>query len=59
MTKNKIDFNTITDKAKLLEEASIQLKKEFIGIDYQIDQVLDNLRTWYLFPELQERPMVI
>ena len=59
MAKNKIDFNTITDKAKLLEEVSIQLKKEFIGIDYQIDQVLDNLRTWYLFPELQERPMVI
>lgn len=59
MTENKIDFRLVTEKTRLLEEASIQLKKEFIGIDYQIDQVLDNLRTWYLFPELQERPMVI
>lgn len=59
MINNKIDFSLISEKTKLLEEASVQLKKEFVGIDYQIDQVLDNLRTWFLFPELQERPMVI
>lgn len=49
----------LNHKMQLLSDAAVQLKKEFVGIDYQIDQVLDNLRTWFLFPELQERPLVI
>lgn len=49
----------INTKNKLIDDAIVQLKKEFIGIDYQIDCVMDNLRTWFLFPELQERPLII
>lgn len=35
------------------------LKKEFVGIDNIIDQVMDNIRSWYMFPNLIERPLVI
>jgi cell division protease FtsH len=51
--------NDIIIKNKMIDDAIVQLKKEFIGIDYQIDTIMDNLRTWFLFPELQERPMII
>lgn len=55
----KIDIEKVNAKNQLIDNAIVQLKKEFIGIDYQIDTVMDNLRTWFLFPELQERPMII
>lgn len=55
----KIDIEKVNAKNQLIDDAILQLKKEFIGIDYQIDTVMDNLRTWFLFPELQERPMII
>ena len=55
----KIDIEKVNAKNQLIDDAIVQLKKEFVGIDYQIDTVMDNLRTWFLFPELQERPMII
>lgn len=54
-----MNIEQINKKNKLIDDAILQLKKEFIGIDYQIDSVMNNLRTWFLFPELQERPLVI
>lgn len=47
------------EKERKLADALNQLKTEFIGIDEQIEGVIDNMRTWYLFPELQERPLVV
>ena len=59
LEKEIMSNKDLNHKMQLLSDAAVQLKKEFVGIDYQIDQVLDNLRTWFLFPELQERPLVI
>lgn len=61
MDKNNLLFNssTLTEKNNRIEQARIALKKEFVGIDDQIDIVIDNVRSWYLFPELQERPVII
>lgn len=50
---------SIAPKQHLLENARHVLKTEFIGIDDVIDSVIDSLTTWFLFPELQERPLVI
>src|ERR1035437_111575 len=49
----------ITEKQALLKNAEKILKQEFIGIDTVIDSVAASINTWYLFPELQERPLVI
>lgn len=56
---NNFNLEEVNSRNKLIDDAIIQLKKEFAGIDYQIDMIMDNLRTWFLFPELQERPMII
>ncbi len=49
----------INQKQALLENAKKILKQEFVGIDTVIDKVIDSLATWYLFPELQDRPFII
>lgn len=49
----------IAEKQAILESAKQQLKTEFIGIDSVIDNVINSLTTWFLFPEIQERPLVI
>ena len=59
MKNKKIDLEEIRRKNKVIDDAVIQLKKEFIGIDKQIDEIMDNVRTWYLFPNLQTRPLTI
>ena len=50
---------TIAAKQTLLHNARQILKNEFIGINAVIDSVIDSLATWFLFPEIQERPLVI
>ncbi len=52
-------YSKLVAKRSILESARAQLKKEFIGLDNVIDQVIDLSSTWYLFPDLQERPSVI
>ena len=46
-------------KRDILEHSRKQLKTEFIGIDYIIDQVIDNVSSWYSFSHLQDKPTVI
>lgn len=53
------DLKTIDEKNKIIDNAILQLKKDFVGIDEQIDQVMNNVRTWYLYPELQSRPVIV
>lgn len=43
----------------MLNHAIVQLKKEFIGIDEIIDQITNSISSWFLFPELQDRPVII
>lgn len=49
----------IAEKQALLDKTRKILKKEFVGIDQVIDQVIDSITAWFLFPELQERPLII
>ncbi|NDV57762.1 AAA family ATPase [Bacteroides sp. 519] len=44
---------------EILENTSRQLKSEFIGIDTVIDQITDAINSWFFFPEMQERPVII
>lgn len=49
----------ILEKKEILNDAKINLKKEFVGIDDVIDELLDDIQSWYLFPEGQIRPTII
>jgi len=53
------DSSELLFKRKLLEKARRQLKKEFIGINEAIDQVVDLSSSWFLFPNIQDRPVII
>ena len=44
---------------KTLDELKSYLKKEFIGLDDIIDQVIESIKVWYIFPELQIRPCIL
>lgn len=47
------------EKKEKLDNAVIQLKKEFIGIDNVIDQIATAITSWFFFPEIQDRPVII
>lgn len=49
----------IEEERLLLQEVSVQLKKEFLGLDSIIDRVLENVSSWLHFPEIQDRPIII
>lgn len=55
----KIDIDEIREKNEVVDNALSMLKRDFVGIDSQIDEIIGNVRAWYLFPELQEHPLVI
>lgn len=46
-------------KQEILENAKKVLKQEFIGIDRIINEVVDNISSWYYLPILQEKPVII
>ncbi len=47
------------EKQQKLQNAARILKEEFVGIDNIIDQVINNVNSWYCFPNLQEKPLII
>ncbi len=47
------------EKQSVLESARNVLKQEFIGIDEIIDEIINNVSSWYFLPDLQEKPVVI
>lgn len=49
----------ILEKNEKLENIKPILKKEFIGIDQQIDDVMNAIRPFYIFPKSLKRPLVI
>lgn len=58
--KDKILENEeLKKKTLLLQKVEEQLKTEFIGIDEVIENTINNMRPWYLFPEIQDKPLVI
>lgn len=49
----------LLQQKEILNQAIVQLKKEFIGIDHVIDRLGDAIASWIYFPEMQERPVII
>ncbi|MEX1188463.1 MAG: AAA family ATPase [Bacteroidia bacterium] len=58
MQKDSSQINT-AGKRKLITILKDTLKSEFVGIDEPIDRVCDAISLWFLYPELQERPVVV
>lgn len=54
-----IDIEEIKRKNEVIDNAIVELKKKYIGVDEQIDEIMSNVRTWYCYPQLQDRPCVI
>ncbi len=43
--------NEILKKEQQLKNARIKLKEEFVGINVVIDEVIDSISSWFLFPD--------
>jgi cell division protease FtsH len=60
--KNQIlcdgEFN-ITQKHESIDNVSKILKSEFIGIDEQIDMIINSIKSWLFFKETLGKPQVI
>jgi Peptidase family M41/C-terminal, D2-small domain, of ClpB protein/ATPase family associated with various cellular activities (AAA) len=59
MSVTRIDKDLISQRQAVLDGIKIQLKKDFVGIDPIIDNLLDYIRIWYLMPEILSRPIVV
>ena len=55
----KINRSLIDEKKQQLERIKLELKEEFVGIDYIIDDLLDYIQIWYLMPEILTRPIIV
>lgn len=53
------NYHDLITKRQKLREVSDALKKQFLGLDAIIDEVISLLMPWYLFPDAQLRPTVI
>lgn len=49
----------IKQKQEELDNLRVQLKQDFIGLDDVVDQIIESIKVWYIFPELQIRPTII
>lgn len=49
----------LLEKKEVLTKTITQLKTEFIGIDEVIEQIATTLTSWFYFPEMQDRPVII
>ena len=57
--KNENLHIEILQKKQKLQEVTADLKKQFIGLDSVIDEVMNLVSSWYIFPTAQLRPTVI
>ena len=49
----------LASKLQLLNDVKEQLKTEYAGIDRVIDEFMTAVCPWFIFPELQDRPVVV
>lgn len=47
------------NKIEILENARIELKKEFVGLDSIIDKIILSVTPWYVTPEIIRRPTIV
>ena len=60
MEANNLDLkNDFLNKQAVLDNARKVLKQEFIGIDKIIDEIIDNVSSWFFLPNLQEKPVIV
>lgn len=59
MQISKKQKTEIFQRKEILQKAKIQLKKEFVGLDNVIDEILNIVEPWFLFPQGQIRPAII
>ena len=60
MDANNLDLkNDFLNKQTILDNARKVLKQEFIGIDNIINEVIDNVSSWFFLPDLQEKPVIV
>ena len=55
----EIIIERIQKRQLILKNLAKHLKKHFVGIDRIIDDVIKNMRIWYITPELLSRPIII
>lgn len=58
-TQNKTTRTQLLKKHRILQQAAKVLKKEFIGLDNVIEEIIGSVSPWYFFPQLQENPVVV
>mgnify|MGYP006291170041 CR=1 FL=1 len=51
--------NEFLARREKLHSIKDQLKKEFVGLDQIIDEIIISIEPWYIFPKSQVRPTVI
>jgi len=49
----------IKERESKLENASIELKKHFVGLNPTIDEIIDSIRVWYIMPEIITHPVIV
>jgi cell division protease FtsH len=59
MKVSKEDKEEFFIRRDVLDVAKIELKKEFVGLNDIIDEMIDLIEPWYLFPFGQIRPTII
>jgi len=52
-------LNLIRSREEQLLSVKNKLKQDFVGLDEVIDQIIESMKVWYIFPELQIRPTII
>jgi len=55
----KLEQKLFNEKVGRLEAAKLQLKNEFFGIDHIIDEIIELVSSWYFFPMVQDKALVI
>lgn len=59
ISTNKLEIiDHIKKKQNELDIIASKLKQDFIGLNNIIDQIIENIKVWYIFPELQIRPTI-
>ncbi len=54
-----MEYRETQKKEEILRNAANVLKSKFFGIDEVINQIIGSLSSWYHFPEIQQRPLII
>lgn len=56
---NDVSPQTINKKRSIIRNARKTLKREFVGINNEIDSIMDLVEPWFVLPAGQTRPLII